>query len=63
MINPIAILSIVKISQKTDEVSYKEYSPLQGMSVTHGLMALANHSNGKRVTMWCNDLYLYQEVP
>lgn len=43
------------LSVKTDEVSYKEYSPLQGMSVTHGLMALANHSNGKRVTMWCNE--------
>lgn len=42
-------------SVKTEEVSYKEYSPLQNMSVTHGLMALANHSNGKRVTMWCNE--------
>lgn len=42
------------ITVPLEQVDYKEYSPLQTMSVAHGLITLANHSNGKRVVMGCN---------
>lgn len=42
------------LSVPINKVNYKEYSPLQTMSVAHGLIPLANHSNGKRVVMGCN---------
>lgn len=37
-----------------DKVSYKEYSPIQALSVAHAMIPLPNHSNGKRITMACN---------
>lgn len=37
-----------------EKVHYKEYSPLQDMSAAHAMVTLANHSNGKRITMACN---------
>lgn len=36
------------------KVNYQEYSPIQDMSAAHAMVTLANHSNGKRITMACN---------
>ena len=35
-------------------VSYKEYSPYQGLSIAHSMVPFPGHSNGKRLTMACN---------
>lgn len=37
-----------------DQVNYKEYSCIQGMSPAHCLITFPGHSNGKRITMACN---------
>ncbi len=42
------------LTVKTDKVTYKEYSNLQTMSVTHGMVTFPGHSNAKRITMSCN---------
>lgn len=42
------------VSIATHNVTYKEYSPMQNMSPTHGAIPFAGHSNGKRITMSCN---------
>lgn len=39
-----------------DRVSYKEYSPLQTLSIPHAMITFAGHSNAKRLTMGCNQL-------
>lgn len=43
------------VSVDVSKVSYKEYSPLQNVSANHSMITLANHSNGKRIIMSCNE--------
>lgn len=43
------------VTVEMEKVSYKEYSPIQSMSVNHSMISLANHSNGKRIIMSCNE--------
>ena len=42
-------------------VTYKQYSPLQTLSLSHALVTFPGHSNGKRITMACNQVR--QAVP
>lgn len=37
-----------------NSVAYKEYSPYQGLSIAHSMVPFPGHSNGKRLTMACN---------
>lgn len=44
------------VSVSTDNVSYREMSPYDGMSVSHACIPFPGHSDGKRITMGCNQL-------
>ena len=37
-------------------ISYKECSPYSGMSISHACIPFPGHSDGKRITMGCNQL-------
>lgn len=37
-----------------NRVEYKEYSPYQNLSPAHSMIPFPGHSNGKRITMACN---------
>lgn len=41
-------------SVELDRVTYKEFSPYQNLSAMHSLVPFPGHSNGKRITMACN---------
>ena len=41
-------------SVEVSRVTYKEYSPYQNLSAMHSLVPFPGHSNGKRITMACN---------
>lgn len=44
------------VSVDVANVSYKEFSPYSGMSVSHACIPFPGHSDGKRITMGCNQL-------
>lgn len=44
-----------------NRVTYKEYSPYQNFSPAHSMVPFPGHSNGKRITMACNQVK--QAVP
>ena len=48
-------------SVETNRVNYKEYSPYQNLSPAHAMTPFPGHSNGKRITMECNQVK--QAVP
>ena len=41
-------------SIETDRVTFKEFSPYQNLSPAHSMIPFPGHSNGKRITMGCN---------
>lgn len=49
------------VTTNTANVMYKCYSPYQSMSVTHATIPFPGHSDGKRITMGCNQIT--QAVP
>ncbi|MEY8334655.1 hypothetical protein AALB53_16345 [Lachnospiraceae bacterium 47-T17] len=48
-------------SVATELVSYMQYSSLQTLSLSHAMVTFPGHSNGKRITMACNQVR--QAVP
>lgn len=44
-----------------ERIHYKEFSPFQNISASHSLIPFPGHSNGKRITMGCNQVK--QAVP
>lgn len=44
------------VSVATDNVSYREMSPYDGMSIAHACAPFPGHSDGKRITMECNQV-------
>lgn len=45
------------VSTSVNNVSYKECSPYSGMSIAHSCVVFPGHSDGKRITMACNQIY------
>lgn len=44
------------VSTDVKNISYKECSPYSGMSISHACIPFPGHSDGKRITMGCNQL-------
>lgn len=44
------------VSTDVKNISYKDYSPYVGMSIAHACIPFPGHSDGKRITMGCNQL-------